>query len=191
MSYIYFDNAATTYKKPREALRRTLRFIRRGYGNAGRSGHKLSIYTAEEIFETRETICEFLSFEKVNGVVFSHNATHALNQAIKGLIPKGAHVLCSSMEHNSVLRPLFSMERNGEISLSFFSHIGDVEKNIREKLTPQTKAIVSSLASNVTGEEISLSMLSRLRKEKNLIVIVDASQLFAHKKIDFWYIELK
>ena len=184
MSIIYFDNAATTYKKPKEAIQKTLQFIRRGYGNPGRSGHSLSIKAAEIIYDTREAIADLLHYHKPENVVFYKNATEALNVAIKTCIPKGSHVLTSLMEHNSVLRPLYSMEQDGLITLSFFSHKGNIEENIKNLIKDDTKAIVCSLVSNVTGEEIDLSVLSKIKKEKQLILIVDASQMFAHKNID-------
>lgn len=184
MRYLYFDNAATTLIKPREAIKKTLKFIQNGYANAGRSGHYLSMKTAEEIFESRQTVCNFLCFDRAQNVIFTQNATYALNQAIKGMIPNGAHVITSTMEHNSVLRPLYAMQQSGTITLSHFSHRGNIEQNIRDAVTKNTKAIVCSLTSNVTGESIPISLLSRLRRELSLLVIVDASQLFAHEKIN-------
>ena len=180
---IYFDNAATTYRKPRYVLRKTLNFIRRGYGNAGRGGYSISLKTAEAIYETREAIARLLSAPSPNNVVFFHNATEALNIAIKTSIPKGTVVLTSFIEHNSVLRPLFALEDKGCIKLSYFSHRGDIEKNIREKIRPNS-VIVCSLVSNVSGEEIPISILSKIRKECNVPVIVDASQAFCHQNIN-------
>ncbi len=184
MSIIYFDNAATTFKKPKEVLAKTIHYLKKGYGNAGRSGHYLSMQTAEMIYDTRDIISQILHYENPNRIVFYHNATEALNVAIKTCIPEGANVLTSYMEHNSVLRPLYSMEAERRISITFFSHKGNIEENIKNKLSDQTQAIVCSLVSNVTGEEIDLSILSKLKKEYNLILIVDASQMFCHKEIN-------
>lgn len=184
MKSVYFDNAATTLKKPNEVIRKTVKLIQSGCANAGRSGHFMSLRAAQMIYEVREIICDFLSFDRPQNIVFAHNATTALNQAIKGLIPHGAHVVTSTMEHNSVLRPLYSMRDEGKITLSFFSHRGDIESNIKSSIKKDTKAIVCSLTSNVTGEEIPIALLSSLRKELGLLVIVDASQLFAHDYIN-------
>ena len=184
MSIIYLDNAATTFLKPKQALKKTIHFLRKGYGNAGRSGHLLSMNTAEMIYNTRAMVARQLNFSNPDGIVFYHNATEALNVAIKTCIPKGANVLTSYLEHNSVLRPLYSLQSAGEISISHFSHKGNVGANIENEIKANTKAIVCTLVSNVTGEEIDLSILSELKRKYNLTVIVDATQLFCHKKID-------
>ena len=184
MRIIYFDNAATTFQKPGIVLRQTLKFIREGYGNAGRSGHFLSMKTAELIYETREVVCRMLNFNAPDKVIFHHNATEALNVAIKACIPDNSHILTSNLEHNSVLRPLYSLSEKKGIKIGYFSHSGNLENNIVQQIRSDTKAIVCTLVSNVTGEEIDISVLSRIRKKYNLLLIVDASQMFAHKSID-------
>lgn len=184
MRIIYFDNAATTFKKPPVVLRKTLKYLKKGYGNAGRSGHFISIETAEIIYKTRERLSRILNYPSPDNIVFFHNVTQALNVAIKTCIPEGSHVITSHLEHNSVLRPLYSLQAEEKITLSFFSHKGDIEKNIEQLMRENTSAIVSTLVSNVTGEEIPLSVLTNIRKKHGILLIVDGSQMFAHKRID-------
>jgi selenocysteine lyase/cysteine desulfurase len=117
-------------------------------------------------------------------VVFTQNATYALNLAIKGLITSPCHVLISDIEHNSVLRPIIKLNKTLGISFSIFSTSGDLEKNLELLIKDDTKAIISTLASNVTGQQVSAKTISDFANRHGLISIVDASQLAGHRKID-------
>lgn len=181
---IYLDNAATTFPKPRSVIRATLECIRDYCGNPGRSGHRLSLKTSEKIYEAREAVSRFLGVNAPENVIFTENATHALNLAIKTSLKPNSHVLISDMEHNSVLRPLYALSKKWGVEFSVFDSFGDLKRNITEKLTPDTKYIISTLASNVIGREIPLSVLSEVARENKLSLIVDASQLAGHKRID-------
>ncbi len=181
---IYFDNAATTFPKPKCVLKATNRCIKEYCGNPGRSSHRLSIKTSEKIFEARECVSDFLGVSNPENVVFTQNATHALNLAIKTTVKPNSHILISDIEHNSVLRPVHALKNRIGVDYSVFESSGNLEKNICSKITPNTKYIVSSLASNVIGREISLKELSDISKKYGLSLIVDASQLIGHKRID-------
>lgn len=181
---VYLDNAATTFPKPEPVIENINFCLRKYCGNPGRSGHALSSAAAEKIYEVREKVAEHLGSSLPEGVVFTINATHAINQAIKGYVRRGMHVLCSDIEHNAVIRPLEKLKKQGIIDYSTFSSIGNLEENIRSKILPNTAMIVSTLASNVNGRRISLSVLSKVSREFGLRLIVDASQAAGHDEID-------
>ena len=177
---IYLDNAATSFPKPGRVIREVNRCLNEYCGNPGRSSHYLSMRAAEEVFNTREVIASHLGGVEAENIVFTPNATFALNLAIKTLIPDSCHVLCTDYEHNSVVRPLNKLCRERGIAYSTFSS----KDNIVDKIESNTKAIVASITSNVTGEEIDLSALSKIAREHNLLLIIDASQALGHRVIN-------
>ena len=181
---IYFDNAATSFPKPRSVLHATERCIKKYCANSGRSSHKLAVLTSEKVYEAREKIAAFVGVREPERIVFTQNATHALNLAIKTTVEPCSHVLISDLEHNSVLRPINKLKRTQNIEYSVFNTQGDLEKNISQEIRSNTKYIVSTLASNVVGRTVALERLSVVAKKHGLILIVDASQLIGHKKID-------
>ena len=181
---IYFDNAATTFPKP-ECVYKSIRECIECYcGNPGRSSHTMSQKSAEEIYKTREAVAGLLNIENPERVIFTQNATHALNLAIKTAIPDGAHVIISDIEHNSVIRPLVSLARTHGVEYSVFSSSGDIEENIKSLIRKNTKAIICNLLSNVNGKEIDMKTLSELCRKHGLLFIADASQKIGHKAID-------
>lgn len=181
---IYFDNAATTFPKP-ECVIRDLNYCLKNYcGNAGRSSNTLSIKSSEAIYSARENIAEMLGIDSPERVVFTYNATYALNIAIKSFITEKCHVLISDMEHNSVVRPLESLKKKLGVEYSCFDSSGNIEASIKSLIRKDTKGIISTLSSNVNGREISIETLSRVAKENKLFLIVDSSQLIGHKTID-------
>ncbi len=107
---IYLDNAATSWPKPPEVLKAMTGVLERAGGNPGRSGHQLSIEAARVMYETREDIARFFHAGDPLRVIFTSNATHAINIALQGLLKPGDHVVTSSMEHNAVMRPLRSQD---------------------------------------------------------------------------------
>ena len=181
---VYLDNAATTFPKPESVIENIDFCLKKYCGNPGRSGHALASLASEKIYDTREKVASHFGSQLPEGVVFTINATHAINQAIKGYAKRGMHVLCSDIEHNAVIRPLEKLKRQGIIDYSTFSTIGNLEENIRSSILPNTAMIVSTIASNVTGRRISISCLSRIATECGLRLIVDASQAAGHDKID-------
>ena len=181
---IYLDNAATSFPKPRSVIR-DLNFCLKKYcGNPGRSSHKLSVAASEAIYSVREAVAAHLGITSPESVVFTYNATYALNLAIKIFITQKCHILISDFEHNSVTRPLRVLQDKFGIEFTTFSTDGDIEKSIRKSIRDDTKGIVSSIASNVIGKEIPLKILSKIAAEYNLFLIIDASQAIGHKKID-------
>ena len=176
---VYFDNAATSYPKPAIVLQGVKDAVTLYGGNPGRSGHDISLHTAEKVFEAREKLADFFHAE-VENVVFTLNCTHALNMAIKGALAKGGHVVTSCLEHNSVIRPLETMKRRQVITYSVAKvYEGAPEATIAsfaERLRPDTRAIVCTHASNVTGTILPIKQLGQLCKKRGLLFIVDAAQ---------------
>ena len=181
---IYFDNAATTFPKPYNVIKSVNECISEYCGNPGRGSHTLSRMSAESVYDTREKIANFLNTEKPENVVFTYNATYALNLALKTLITGKCHVLTSDIEHNSVIRPLEKLKRTLDIEYSVFDSDGDVEANIIKGIRQDTKCIVSTLSSNVTGKAISFEILSKVATQYGLKLIIDASQWIGHKSVD-------
>ncbi len=181
---LYLDNAATSFPKPPEVIEAVNSCLCDYCANSGRSSHFMAVRTADEIYLTREAISDFFSLNAPENVIFTLNATYALNIAIKSVLTEKCHVLISDMEHNAVLRPLYSLSQKIGLEYSVFSTLGCIDENINALLRDDTVAIISTLASNVTGKEISLELLSDIAKRHRLILILDASQLAGHKMID-------
>ena len=151
---IYIDNAATTYPKPKKVLLSVENCIKKYCGNPGRSTHFFSMKTSEKIFEARECVADIVGGIKPENVVFTQNATYALNMAIKGCVRSGDHVLISDIEHNAVLRPTVALSSAGIIDYSIFESSGNIVKNIEGLIKPNTKVLISTLSSNVFGRKI-------------------------------------
>ncbi|MHB1394477.1 MAG: aminotransferase class V-fold PLP-dependent enzyme [Clostridia bacterium] len=183
---IYFDNAATTYPKP-EAVYKAVDDCLRGFcANPGRSGHKLSLQSGRVILEARELLAELFKSDSPERIILTHNATEALNLALKGSLKKGSHVITTSMEHNSVLRPLKALEQSGvettivQCSKDGEINIHDIEKEIRK----ETVLIAATHASNIVGTIIPTEEIGSLAKDNNLDFLVDASQTAGVCEID-------
>jgi len=150
---IYFDNAATSWPKPEATLQAMDRYLRFTGGSPGRSGHRLSIEAGRIVFDTRDTLAELFGIADSSRIVFTKNATEALNLAISGLLDPGDHVICSGMEHNSVMRPLNAVtERGVEFSAVPCAGTGELDpRDLARAIRKTTRAVVLTHASNVTG----------------------------------------
>lgn len=176
---IYFDNAATTFPKPDTVLTAMVQSMQSLGANPGRGGFAMSIAVAEEIYKTRETASKLFGAAGAECVVFTHNCTHAINFALKGVLKKGDHVVVSNLEHNAMVRPLTALAKQG-ITVDFAPvSEGNSEKTVqafREKIRPDTKMIACMAASNVFGIRLPIMELGQLAKEKNLLFLVDSAQ---------------
>ena len=184
---IYLDNGATTFPKPKVVTDKIMECYLGYAGNPGRSGHKLAMKMDLEIYETREKICKLLNGTEVLNVIFTFNATDSLNLAIKGVLEEGDHVITTSMEHNSVLRPLNQLRKEGKIELSivYADDKGYIDpQKIFEALTPNTKMIVTTHMSNVFGTIVDIKAIGDFCKENNILYLVDASQSIGVLDID-------
>lgn len=174
---IYLDNSATTYPKPQPVINALSYAVRELGANPGRSGHSMSVKAAKAVFEVREKAAAFFGAKPEN-VIFTSNCTHSLNTAIKGILKKGDHVITSSLEHNSVARPIFALQSEGvEVSVAPVYESDEQTKEAFERLIKKnTKAIVCTHASNVTGKLLPISSIARICREHGIAFIVDAAQ---------------
>lgn len=175
---IYLDNAATTYPKPEKVYDAVLDCMKNYCANPGRAGHKLAMRAAREIYDARENIAKLFNIDNPMTIVFTNNATDSLNLAIKGVVKKGDHIITTSMEHNSVIRPIKSLEKDGientivKCDKDGFLNPDDIKNAIKEN----TKLIVTTHASNVAGTIVDIKSVGEIAKEKNILYLVDASQ---------------
>ena len=178
MDLLYFDNAATSWPKPEETQSAMNRYLREIGGSPGRSGHRLSIEAGRIVLEAREAVAQLFGVDDPFRIVFTKNATEALNIAFRGLLNAGDHVITSSMEHNSVMRPLRTLEGEGiEVSVLPCSVRGELDpETIPPAIRPNTKAIILTHASNVTGTILPIGEAGRVAREHGLALIVDAAQ---------------
>jgi selenocysteine lyase/cysteine desulfurase len=183
---IYFDNAATSWPKPPGVAEEMVRFLQDVGANPGRSGHSRSVEAARVVYAAREAIAELFNIADPLRVVLGANATEGLNLALSGLLRKGDHVITSSMEHNSVMRPLRALERSGitvtQIPCKSDGRIdpADAETAIREN----TKLIVINHASNVVGTLQPIAEIGRIARKHDLLFLVDAAQSAGAYPID-------
>lgn len=174
---IYFDNAATSLHKPPQVAEAVCRALQT-MGNAGRGAHEASLQSARTIYDTRALLADFFGLGNPSGLAFTSNSTEALNTAIKGTLNPGDHVITTVCEHNSVLRPLYELEEKG-LALSFVpaDKKGRPDYASFEKLIqPNTKAIVCTHASNLTGNLLDIERIGMICKKHQLLFILDASQ---------------
>ena len=175
---IYLDNAATTLRKPPEVIEAVVRAMG-SMGNSARGTHDEALAASRVIYDTRCRLAALFRCPRPDHVVFTCNSTEALNIAICGAIPPGSHVISTDLEHNSVLRPLYRLEAERSVSLSFVPadrqgriDYGEFGRLIR----PETRAIICTHASNLTGNAVDIARVGAIAKKHGLLFIVDASQ---------------
>ena len=174
---IYLDNAATTLQKP-EAVIEAVCTAMRTFGNCGRSVHAGALNAGRAVFETRKKLARLFGCDQPERVCFTRNSTEALNLAVSGLFSPGDHVLSTDCEHNSVLRPLYRLEKQGvEVDFLPADRNGNLDyADFSRLLRGNTKAVVCTHASNLTGNLLSLEKIGAFCRENGLLLIVDASQ---------------
>ena len=183
---IYLDNASTSFPKPESVYAAVENAMRERCGNPGRSGHKLSLSAGRVIDETRVLCKRLFNAEAPENIIFTNNTTTAINIAIKGVINPGDHILTSSLEHNSVSRPLNYLENTGiEIGklpadLNCGLNVDDIKKAQR----PNTKLLVCTHISNVTGTVNDIYSIGSFCREQGILFLVDAAQSAGVKLID-------
>lgn len=174
---IYLDNAATTRVKPKEVVEAVAEALTT-LGNAERGTHSASLGASRTVFSTRMKLAKFFNAEGPSNIVFTMNATESLNIAIKGILEKGDAAISTCLEHNSVLRPLYQLRDEG-VELSFVSADKLGRPNYEEfesLIKPNTKAIISTAGSNLTGNLVDIKRVGEIAKKHGLIFVVDASQ---------------
>jgi len=186
MAKIYFDNAATSWPKPPAVRDALADYFGEAGGNPGRSGHRMSVAAARLVETGREELAALLNAGDPSRLVFTNNATHALNLALAGLLRPGDHVVTTSLEHNSVMRPLRHLETLG-VALTCVActpegllDVNDVAGAFR----PNTRLLVTTHGSNVVGTLMPVHALARLAREHEIVYLVDASQTAGAIPID-------
>jgi len=183
---IYFDNAATSWPKPSPVKKAMVRFMEEIGANPGRSGHLLSIEAARILYETREALSTLFHVKDPSRIIFTLNGTESLNLALKGLLKPEDHVITSSMEHNSVMRPLRDLEKKGiELTIISCSKEGMLDPQEMEKrIRSNTKMVVLNHASNVTGTLLPMKEVGGIARNHKLLFLVDAAQTAGVYPID-------
>lgn len=183
---IYFDNAATSFPKPKIVYDEIMDAMMNYGANPGRSGHKLAMKASRGMFSTRESISKLFNIKNPLDIIFTFNCTQSLNVAIKGILQPGDHVIATSMDHNSVLRPIKSLEKIGISNTIVMAdkegriNPEDIEKAIKE----ETKMIVTTHISNLTGTIIDIKEVGKIAKAHRLLYLVDAAQSAGVYSID-------
>jgi cysteine desulfurase family protein len=183
---IYFDNAASTLQKPGKVIEAVSNCLSGYCANPGRSAHKPSLLASRVVNDTREAIAGFFGISDPLRVIFTSGATESLNIAIKGSLKKGDHVITTSMEHNSVLRPLSRLKEDGvevtivECSSEGLIDVSDIEKSIK----PNTKMVICLHASNVTGTIMPIKEIGLICRKQGVLFLVDAAQSAGFLDID-------
>ncbi len=190
---LYFDNAATSWPKPEGVYKAAEIQMRQGCGNPGRSGHTRTLDADRLIYRTREAVAELINVTDPSRIIFALNATDALNIALKGFLHKGDHVLYTAMDHNSVLRPLGSLRREGVITSTLIpcSETGFPDLDfLEEAYQANTRLLVINHASNVTGTIAPLEKMIKSAHSREVNVLVDAAQTAGTVDIDAAALEI-
>ncbi|HTY61751.1 MAG TPA: aminotransferase class V-fold PLP-dependent enzyme [Acidobacteriota bacterium] len=176
---IYLDNAATSFPKPESVLQGMDAFVRSSAANPGRSGHRRAVEAEAMINETRRLLARLFGFSRPERVIFTLNATDALNMAIKGVLRPGDDAITSVLEHNSISRPLNQLEQAGVITLTRLPADGNHRINpqdVARAFKPSTRLVALTHVSNVTGTIQEIGTVGPLVRERNAFFLVDASQ---------------
>jgi len=179
MAIIYLDNAASTWPKPPAVKEMMAEVIEDFAANPGRGGHTLAMKASKTVFRTRVQLSRLFGIQNPNNLFFYLNATQALNQAIKGFLKPGDHVVSSSVEHNSVRRPLEYMRRTAGVEITYVEPREDhlfYQEDFEKAIQPHTRLLVVSHASNLTGVILPIAELGALAKQRGVAFLVDASQ---------------
>lgn len=183
---IYLDNAATSWPKPEEVYQEVGDFLRRSGANPGRGGHRMAREASEMVEATRLKMAEYFHLADPKRFIFTCNATEALNLAIKGSLRTGDHVVTTSMEHNSVLRPLHYLKEEGvTTTIVQADPMGRITAGqILGALRPETKLIILTYASNVTGTVMPVQEVGRIARDNGILFLVDGAQAVGERDFD-------
>jgi len=171
---IYLDNPATSMQKPACVLSAMDRNTRNASVNAGRGGHRASIMGASGIGETQEVLADFFGIKNPERIAFTCNATHALNMAIAGILKPDDHAIITSMEHNSVIRPVHKI---CDYTMVYANEKGEIlPKDIEKAIQSNTKLIIATHVSNVCGSVLPIKEIGKICKKHNIPFLLDSAQ---------------
>lgn len=174
---IYFDNAATTGRKPIGVIKAVDLSLRELSANPGRSGHTASLNVADAVYSVREKTAKFFGASGAENVVFTLNCTHSINCVIKGVLKPGEHTVTSSLEHNSVMRPLIKEQIPFDTAYVSLTDDRITLREFEKKIRPDTRLVICTGASNVFGKMLPLAEIGALCKDRGVLFAVDAAQI--------------
>ncbi|MDM8533654.1 aminotransferase class V-fold PLP-dependent enzyme [Clostridiaceae bacterium HSG29] len=184
---IYLDNAATSKIKPTLVREAMINYYDNIGCSPGRGGYQQSLDAGRILLEARMSFCELFNFDKPENVIFTHNITYAINMILKGMLKEGDHVITTMMEHNAIVRPLNQMINKNKIEVDFVKanekgevNLIDIENSIKKN----TRLIITTHASNVTGTMLPIKEIGDLAKKENIIYMVDSAQTAGSVEID-------
>lgn len=176
---VYLDNSSTTFPKPKQVIDSMYQYMLNVGGNAGRGNYDNSLKSNRYLYDARETVCNFFGYDSPSNVIFTSNVTMALNMLIKGILKSGDHVITSSMEHNSVIRPLYFCKEHLDIKLDIVAADSrgflDID-DFKSKITTKTKLVVITQASNVTGSIQDIHSIGEICNDRGIFFVIDSSQ---------------
>ena len=184
---VYLDNASTSFPKPKIMADAMYDYIINVGGNSGRGNYSNSYESNKLVLLTREKIADFFNYNKSENVIFTNNITSSLNILIKGILKENDHVISTTLEHNSVLRPLFECSNLLNINIDLVNSSKDGFINpidIKDKINKNTKLVIVSHASNVIGSIQNIEEIAAICKENNIFFIVDTAQTAGMIKVD-------
>lgn len=183
---VYLDNAATSWPKPPEVIAAMQAYLENGGGSPGRAAHGKSLASARMVYETRDALSSLFNATSPDRVIFTKNATEAINLLLFGFLNPGDHVIVSSMEHNAVMRPLRQLESRGvSLSVAACDSCGRLDPlTIKTALTPRTRLVLLVHASNVTGTLLPIAEVANIAREAGIRFAVDAAQTAGVHPID-------
>lgn len=179
---IYLDNAATSMAKPKYVISKMNKYQKTLSVNAGRGGHRYSVEGIEKILDTADALAELFNIDDPQRIAFLPNATYALNSAIGGLCTRNDHAIVTQMEHNSVLRPVHLLTNYTVVKADSLGYVNP--HNIETAIKPNTKLIVCTHASNVTGSIQPVEQIGKIAKQHNIPFLVDCAQTAGAINVD-------
>ncbi|MBC8060976.1 MAG: aminotransferase class V-fold PLP-dependent enzyme [Clostridiaceae bacterium] len=185
---LYFDNAATSFPKPQQVHEAILDYMVNIGTNPGRGAYSTALNADRLVYNTREALANFFNFPKPENVIFTLNITHALNILIKSIIKPHWHVITTTMEHNSVLRPLYALKNSINFDLDVLpcSTEGLLDINtFNDHIKTNTRLVILSHASNVVGTIQHIELIGKICKKRGIYLIIDAAQSCGSIPVDF------
>lgn len=185
---VYLDNSATTYPKPEDVYNSVYNYMKNIGANPGRGGYSNSLEGDRIIFNCRQSLMELFNFNSIENVIFTSNITQSLNIILKSIVKDGWHIITSSMEHNSVIRPLFSLKETKNIELDILkcsrNGLIDVD-DFKNRIKSNTKLVILNHASNIIGTIQPLEEIGKLCKKNNIYFVIDSAQSAGAIPVDF------
>ena len=175
---IYLDHAATSWPKPDEVIEAVTDAMKNDSANPGRGSHAMAVRASRILFNGRKQIAKLLNIKNPNDIAFTYNTTMSLNMAIKGFLKEGDHVIASSVEHNSVRRPLYALEQKGvEVTYIDADEQGNLKlEQLAEKLKSNTKLVIVNHSSNLLGTIMPIAEISEIVHKHGAKLLVDGAQ---------------